>query len=177
MTHKSKSIITLFIAFLSISSLLFSCSDNNNIGPEAQAQREDNMIVDHLETDLGLTFSESYFKDGETNMYYTIQETGDGRQTEEGDSLVVDYTGWVLYNQTLPFDSSELTEPISLIQGNGSVIEGWEKALLMMRAGDERTYYIPSTLAYGEAGRGSSIPPNSTLVFNMKLREVLTPTP
>lgn len=53
------------------------------------------------------------------------------------------------------------------------VIAGWVEALQMMPVGSKWQLYIPSALAYGEHGAGSSIGPNETLIFDIELIGIL----
>lgn len=41
-------------------------------------------------------------------------------------------------------------EPVSLIIGDGNLLEGFEKALFGLRAGDRRTVHLPPEEAFGE---------------------------
>jgi FKBP-type peptidyl-prolyl cis-trans isomerase FklB len=52
------------------------------------------------------------------------------------------------------------------------VIDGWTEALQLMHEGDKWTIFIPSTIAYGEQGAGSQIPPYATLIFDVELIKV-----
>ena len=91
---------------------------------------------------------------------------GTGSVAENGNRLVVDYTGW-LEDGTV-FDSSLLRQqPITFTVGVGQVISGWEEGLLNMRVGGQRQLVIPPQLAYGALGRGP-IPPNATLIFEVE---------
>ena len=51
------------------------------------------------------------------------------------------------------------------------LISGWSEGLQLMRRGDKYRFFIPPTLAYGEAGRGP-VPPNTPLIFEVELLEV-----
>ena len=51
------------------------------------------------------------------------------------------------------------------------VIAGWTEGLQLMKEGGKYEFYIPSDIAYGEAGN-AGIEPNSTLIFTVELLTV-----
>lgn len=105
------------------------------------------------------------------NLQMEFLKVGDGASVEAGQIAVVHYTGR-LTNGT-KFDSSvDRKEPFEVAAGVGQVIQGWDIALLRMRAGDKIKVTIPPELAYGAGGAGGLIPPNATLVFEMELLQV-----
>jgi peptidylprolyl isomerase len=98
--------------------------------------------------------------------------TGTGKTATAGATVTVNYVG-VLYKDGKEFDSSwsrnqTFTTPLT----NGSVIPGWVQGIPGMKVGGRRELIIPPNLAYGKAGSGSTIPPNSTLVFVVDLLSV-----
>lgn len=100
-------------------------------------------------------------------------EEGTGDVAESGDRVTVHYTGW-LPNGTL-FDSSVGKAPFRAYLGRREVIPGWDQGVQGMKVGGKRGLVIPSELGYGERGAGS-IPPNSPLVFELRLLKVQKPT-
>ncbi|MCB8991612.1 MAG: FKBP-type peptidyl-prolyl cis-trans isomerase [Ardenticatenaceae bacterium] len=112
--------------------------------------------ADYTVTDTGL-------------KYYDLVE-GDGPTPEQGQTVVVHYTGW-LEDGTV-FDTSLDSEPFSFVLGTGSVIAGWDEGLATMKLGSTRQLVIPSDLAYGDTGGGSVIPPGATLIFEVELLEI-----
>jgi len=66
------------------------------------------------------------------------------------------------------FDSSYKRDQPATFQVKG-VIKGWTEALQLMKEGSKWQLFIPPELAYGERGAGSTIPPNSTLIFEVEL--------
>ena len=101
-------------------------------------------------------------------------QTGTGEEALGGSTVQVHYTGWLLDRQApalhgRQFDSSKGKQPISFVLGTGRVIKGWDQGLVGMKAGGKRTLIIPSALAYGKRGAGTSIPPNAALIFEVEL--------
>jgi|GEM_PF-566606 peptidylprolyl isomerase len=94
---------------------------------------------------------------------------GTGEATvKSGDSITVDYTGTL--EDGTKFDSSvDSGQPFTFTIGEGTVIQGWEQGLIGMKVGEERKLIIPAELGYGAQGQGPSIPPNSNLLFDVKL--------
>lgn len=86
-------------------------------------------------------------------------------------TVAVKYRG-TLYNG-VPFDSSYLAKDSLFTTTPGSVISGWTVALLNMHVGDSVEVVIPYVMGYGANGSGSAIPPFSTLLFNIKLVDIL----
>ena len=94
---------------------------------------------------------------------------GTGPEAKAGQTVTVNYVG-VLFKGGKEFDASwKRKEPFTFTLGNGSVIKGWDQGVVGMKVGGRRQLVIPSNLAYGPKGSGSSIPPNATLVFVIDL--------
>jgi len=95
-------------------------------------------------------------------------EEGEGAEARLGKTVSVHYTGWLIDGTV--FDSSRnRVRPMVFRLGAGSVIEGWDQGIVGMRIGGVRRLTIPPELAYGEKGIPGVIPPNATLVFEVKL--------
>lgn len=106
-----------------------------------------------------------------------VLTAGEGAQAAHGDRLSVHYTGWFWVDGAKgeKFDSSvDRGRAYQLTLGAGSVIPGWEIALEGMQEGTKAQVIIPPSLAYGKRGRGT-IPPESTLMFEMELVEIIRP--
>ena len=88
-----------------------------------------------------------------------------------GDSVKVRYTGWLAGNG-VSFDGGPDKPAISF--GLDRVIAGWTHGIPGMKVGGVRRLYIPAQHAYGSQDKGK-IPPNSDLVFEVKLIRVVRP--
>jgi len=108
--------------------------------------------------------------DTATGLYYQVVQEGTGPKPRRGNKVVVHYTGHLLNGEI--FDSSrDSGEPFDFIIGQGHVIEGWDEGIPFMKKGEKGILYIPSYRGYG-AQRAGSIPPNSTLIFEVELLDI-----
>ncbi|XP_014015996.2 FK506-binding protein 15 isoform X1 [Salmo salar] len=100
---------------------------------------------------------------------------GEGQGVENGDSLEVTYTGWLLQNHAVGqvFDSNLNKDKLLRLKlGAGKVIKGWEEGMVGMRKSGRRLMVIPPSLGYGSQGVANRIPADSTLIFEAELRRV-----
>lgn len=106
-----------------------------------------------------------------SGLQYEVMTMGTGPKAMETDRVRVHYAGTLL--DGTEFDSSyKRGEPAEF--GVNQVIPGWVEGIQMMPTGSKWKLHIPSDLAYGPSGGpGGSIPPNSVLVFEVELLEVL----
>ncbi|MBP8302632.1 MAG: FKBP-type peptidyl-prolyl cis-trans isomerase [Phycisphaerae bacterium] len=108
-----------------------------------------------------------------SGLQYKVLKEGTGKTPVATDRVKVHYRG-TLINGT-EFDSSTKGgKPVEFLVTQ--VIKGWIEALQLMKEGSKWELYVPAALAYGEPGR-PSIPPNSVLVFEVELLEILKPDP
>ena len=92
---------------------------------------------------------------------------GDGAFPKDGQTVSVHYTGWLTNGSK--FDSSvDHGQPFSFKLGQGQVIKGWDEGITLIRPGGKARLIIPPELGYGANGSGS-IPPNSTLIFDVQV--------
>ncbi|HEY9661166.1 MAG TPA: peptidylprolyl isomerase [Allocoleopsis sp.] len=69
-------------------------------------------------------------------------------QAKLGDTVAVHYTGKL--DDGTVFDSSEGQDPLQFAIGSGSLIPGFEQAVIGMNPGDSKTAQIPAGEAYGD---------------------------
>lgn len=138
---------------------------------QAQLDIDDKIIREYL--------AKNNIKAQKTKLgtYVAITTEGTGNNLSYDDIASINYTGRTLDSAKV-FDSNTdpafgHMQPYELPVGEvGSVIIGWTDALLQLKKGSKATIYIPSSIAYGAAGREPNIKPNEILVFDMDVVDV-----
>jgi FKBP-type peptidyl-prolyl cis-trans isomerase FklB len=104
-----------------------------------------------------------------SGLQYKVLAEGAGKTPQATDTVTVNYKGTLI--DGTEFDSSYKRGQPATFKVTG-VIKGWTEALQMMKEGAKWQLFIPPELGYGERGGGRSIPPNSTLIFEVELISV-----
>jgi len=135
---------------------------------EREAQKnleEGNAFLEKNKAREGVTTTES-------GLQYEILTEGTGAKPSAEDQVRVNYHGTLIDGKV--FDSSvDRGEPV--VFGVSQVIPGWTEALELMPVGSKWKIYLPSAIAYGERGAGGDIGPNSALIFEVELLEIVKP--
>ncbi len=105
-----------------------------------------------------------------SGLQYEILTTGTGAKPKATDTVRCHYEGRLLNGEV--FDSSYARKAPADFPVNG-VIPGWVEALQLMPVGSKWRLHIPSELAYGQQQVSEQIQPNSTLIFDVELLEIL----
>ncbi|MBQ0089185.1 MAG: FKBP-type peptidyl-prolyl cis-trans isomerase [Prevotellaceae bacterium] len=105
-----------------------------------------------------------------SGLQYTVIKEGTGKKPKATDNVKCHYEG-TLIDGTM-FDSSIKRGEPAVFPLNG-VIAGWTEGLQLMAEGAKYRFFIPYNLGYGARGAGASIPPFSTLIFDVELIEVM----
>ncbi len=112
-----------------------------------------------------------------SGLYYKIDREGTGATVKAGEQATVNYSGRTLNDST--FDSNvdpafQHVQPFSFNVAGHQVIPGWDEGVQLLKKGTKATFFIPSTLAYGERSPSPKIPANSVLVFDIEVTDVKT---
>ena len=108
-------------------------------------------------------------KETPTGLQYKVLLEGDGESPGKTDMVKVHYAGRLIDGSE--FDSSiKRGEPSSF--GLNQVIKGWTEGLQLMKVGSKFEFYIHPNLGYGARPK-SNIPPNSLLIFEVELLEII----
>lgn len=157
-------ISTLFAAAL----LVVGCKDSTQTGDGKIAGANAPSPSTPAAPSTATTSSQTNeMKSTASGLKYQVMKQGTGTVSPKAtDTVNVHYHGTLL-NGTV-FDSSvQRGQPISFPL-NG-VIPGWTEGLQLMKVGDKFKFEIPPNLAYGPNSPTPTIPPNSTLVFEVEL--------
>lgn len=151
-------------------------ADLNQAYSEVQQQIEAKKAEDAKKMkELGVSYlNENAKRDGvkvtDSGIQYEILEQGSDEKPTKDSTVKVHYHGTFIDGEV--FDSSvERDEPATF--GVTQVISGWTETLQLMNVGDKWRITLPPELAYGEAGAPPSIPPQSVLVFEIHLLDIV----
>jgi FKBP-type peptidyl-prolyl cis-trans isomerase FkpA/FKBP-type peptidyl-prolyl cis-trans isomerase FklB len=123
---------------------------------------------------LAKNITDSTVKTTPKGVQYKILKDTTGISPKMGDKVKVHYVGSLL--DGTEFDNSvKRGEPLEFPVS--AVIEGWQDLLMTMKEGMKVKAWIPSALAYGEAGVPPLIPANALLVFEVELLKVYAENP
>ncbi|XP_017786973.1 PREDICTED: 46 kDa FK506-binding nuclear protein-like isoform X2 [Nicrophorus vespilloides] len=98
-------------------------------------------------------------------------KVGNGKVAQKGKTVQVYYEGRFKTNNKV-FDSTTKGAGFKFRLGKQEVIKGWDAGVAGMKVGGKRRIVCPPHMAYGPKGSPPVIPPNSTLVFEVELKNV-----
>ena len=148
--------------------LLMGCVESTSEPePAVKLQPTDYEFAEFLHVDLdSLALSSS-------GLYSRTLEEGEGEDiVEVGDTVGVDFVGWLPNGLEFDNTASSGALPFSYTVGSGLVIKGFEEGLLGMKLYEMRQLVIPYQLAYGSVGWNFNmayVPAYATLVFQVKV--------
>jgi FKBP-type peptidyl-prolyl cis-trans isomerase len=153
----------LFI-FLTIVIFISACSKSLNI--EINLQQSELFLTENL--------LNSKVVEIEPGLQYMILESShsDTSSPKLEDIITADFHG-TLMDGSVFWSSIEIGEPLTIQLSQ--LIPGCQKVISLMQEGDFWTVFIHPDLAYGKEGR-PTIPPNSVLIFDIKLHAIAQET-
>ncbi|CCK70692.1 peptidylprolyl isomerase family protein FPR2 KNAG_0F00200 [Huiozyma naganishii CBS 8797] len=112
--------------------------------------------------------------DVETTVLSGIPEAQCPTKAAIGDLVTVEYVGKLLADNSTFDATKESDGPFKFVIGSSHIIPGMEKGIVGMCIGEKRSMKIPSSMAYGERGFFSVIPPNADLIFDVRLIDAVS---
>ena len=109
-----------------------------------------------------------------TEIEIISDKPGEGKKIIHHSWVQIEYTG--LFESGEVFDTNVgKNRPLVVQMGMKEVIPGFEQGIIGTTKGTKRKIKIPAELAYGEKGGGDIIPPNTDLIFEFEIIDVLDP--
>jgi FKBP-type peptidyl-prolyl cis-trans isomerase len=102
-------------------------------------------------------------KKSKTGFWYKIVKNGNGRIIKDSVSCFFRYKLKLLNGNTIESGQKQL------IIGKKQLIVGVEEGLKLMHKGDSAIFVIPWYLGYGRSGCKPSVPPYSSLIYEIRL--------
>jgi len=126
-----------------------------------------------------------------SGLKYVITETKDGEKPKKGVNVKVNYAGYFTDGKLFDTNYKEVAKAYQVYDhirddkggyapfttqysSEARLIPGFREGLQKMNVGDKAMLSIPSHIGYGAQGMGGVIPPNTDLVFEIELVEILT---
>lgn len=128
-------------------------------------EREEFPIADHLaEEDMQKAIALEKVSKFDLNI-------GKGMPYEKNKQVTIDFEAWL--TEKTKFDSTiDRQTPLTFLSGASRIIKGLEDGIAGMRIGGERIIVVPAKYGYGRAGIDGKVPPNSVLIYHVKLLAV-----
>ncbi len=128
-------------------------------------------------------------KELESGLKYTILEEGEGPQPQQGDTVRVNYKGYLSSGDLFDTNIAEVAEeagtlnerrqqmggyaPMPMLYSKDApMIPGFKEGVQQMQVGDKAVLFIPSHLGYGDRGAPPVIPPSADLIFEVELVDI-----
>lgn len=147
-----------------------------------------NKIADSKASELNVLKAKADSLPSGIKIYFT--EKGDGPKPKEGDKILMNYAGYFADGHLFDSNILETAEKFEVVDDmrkaagqyvpvptdysvEAKLIPGFREGLLNMKIGDKATVFIPSHLAYGKRGIPDVIPPDSELIFDLEIVEIM----
>jgi FKBP-type peptidyl-prolyl cis-trans isomerase len=107
-----------------------------------------------------------------SGLQYEVISEGTGESPSISDIVRVHYEGATIDGVVID-TTYDMGRPVDIpLDG---VIPGWAEGLRMMKEGGRAWLFLPPNLAYGARGAGGPIGPNTVLIFEVELLEIMRP--
>ena len=120
-------------------------------------------------------------------MKYVIKE-GTGPEVKQGNKVALWYEGYFADGRLFDSNREDVEEKFGqlnpqkvqggmyqpmpmLVSPDAEIVAGFKEGVSSLNVGEKAFFYLPSHLAFGEAGSGK-IPPNSDIIFIIELVEI-----
>ncbi len=154
---------SLSVLLIGVSVVIGSCNESADVPDQYEQFLQEVAAIDNYLVAEGLSAIEN-----PSGVRMVVTKLGNKPPAQLNSTVDIDYVGR-LFSTGTTFDQGNTKLKVS------EYIGGWRDALTTLPEGSEAILLIPSALGYGAQGQ-SSIPPNSTLRFDIKFKDVIEST-
>ncbi len=174
--NRIKSVFTVIIAIIT----LISCNKSDTKQIPVSKKELDKILLDANKLQIAydtqrvvsfIRLNKWNMSQTKTGIWYQVLDSGDGPKINEGDMVALTYTVHLL-NGKLCY-SSEKTGPKIFNVSRGGVESGLEEGILLLHGGDSARFIMPQYMAHHLLGDGDKIPPLSTIIYNLRVVELM----
>lgn len=108
-----------------------------------------------------------------SGLYYIETKKGNNQKPKTGDYSKIHFIVSTINGDTL-YSSYRQGEPMMWESGKEFDNKGVTEALSLMSKGSKASIIVPSSLAFGEQGRGQMVAPYTTLLYDLELVDIMT---
>jgi FKBP-type peptidyl-prolyl cis-trans isomerase len=106
-----------------------------------------------------------------SGLYYIETLAGKGAKIDTGVWVKANFKVALIDGKQI-FSTEERGEPREFEYGKRTDTEGFEEGVSKMLKGGKATLIVPSKLAFGEAGRGTLVPPYATVIYDVEIVDI-----
>jgi FKBP-type peptidyl-prolyl cis-trans isomerase len=108
-----------------------------------------------------------------SGIYIIPSDPGNGMKIDSGCMVKLNFIVSSVDGKQI-FSSMDRPEPLKFLYGQKFDTPGLEEAVGTMKKGSKAKVIVPSSMAFGEMGRGNVVPPYSTLIYDVVIVDVQT---
>ena len=106
-----------------------------------------------------------------SGLYFVESQAGSGNVPKTGDMVKINFTVSLIDGKEL-FSTLKNGGPMPVEIGKPFENKGFEEAVAMMKKGEKAKLIVPSSLAFGEQGRGQMVAPFTTLLYDVEIVDI-----
>jgi FKBP-type peptidyl-prolyl cis-trans isomerase len=135
--------------------------------PESMIFKEEALLKKYVE-DNKITV-----KPNSMGLYIIETQPGTGMKIDSGCQVRMNYRVTLLDGKEL-FSTFERPEPVKFEYGNRIDTPGFEYAVSTLKKGSKAKFIVPSSLAFGQRGSGTMVPPYTPIIYEVEILDVKT---
>jgi len=148
--------------------LVIGCEEEQVQLSDEEQKKKDLEIIDQWLIDNHITAESD-----SSGLRYVIANLGTGAKPVDSSSVTIMYTGLLLVEGVMDAKSKVFEQPVTPPTLKlSSMIQGLQIGLKLLPKASKAVFFIPSGLAHGKKGVGSTVPPNSNLYYEIELQDV-----